>query len=274
MAATKPSRRRRPSQPAWRGQWPLFATVGAVLVVVAVFAYLAGHQAAPKAAPKTVDTVITKVTTPNPAVASAVGTGGVSDPLKPATGLDPLRDSSGKPAVLYVGAEYCPFCAAERWSLVYALARFGSFGGLVLSTSSSTDAYPDTPTFSFRSSSYQSTVLAFTAVELSDRQGNQLQALTAAQQTVTNKLDPAGSIPFLDLGNRYSQVGAGYQPAVLGGLSWDQIAAQLSDPSSPVAKAVVGNANYITAAICRLTGDQPAATCGDPVIQKIEAGLG
>jgi hypothetical protein len=252
----------------------VFATVGAVVILVAVFAYLAGHQATPRAAPKTVETVITRVTTPNPAVASAVGTGGVTDPLKPASGLDPLRDAAGKPEVLYVGAEYCPFCAAERWSLVYALARFGSFNGLLLSTSSSTDAYPDTPTFSFRSAAYQSPDLAFTAVEVSDRQGNHLQTLTASQQALTTKLDTAGSIPFLDLGNRYFEVGAGYQPSVLSGLSWDQIAARLSDPGSPVARAVIGNANYLTAAICRLTGDQPAATCGDPVIARIEAGLG
>src|SRR4051812_39000218 len=35
-----------------------------------------------------------------------------------------------KPLILYVGAEYCPFCAAERWSLVQALSRFGTFHDL------------------------------------------------------------------------------------------------------------------------------------------------
>jgi hypothetical protein len=33
----------------------------------------------------------------------------------------------GKPDVLFVGAEFCPFCAAERWPMVVALARFGRF---------------------------------------------------------------------------------------------------------------------------------------------------
>src|SRR5438876_6623085 len=36
----------------------------------------------------------------------------------------------GKPVVLYVGAQYCPFCAAERWALVLALSRFGHWAGL------------------------------------------------------------------------------------------------------------------------------------------------
>ena len=45
------------------------------------------------------------------------------------TGKPPL--SIGKlPAVLWVGALYCPACAAERWALVIALGRFGTFDKL------------------------------------------------------------------------------------------------------------------------------------------------
>src|SRR6266568_183753 len=51
----------------------------------------------------------------------------------------PLLTASGKPEIVYVGAEYCPFCAAERWALSVALSRFGSFSGLRLIHSSSTD---------------------------------------------------------------------------------------------------------------------------------------
>ncbi len=36
-------------------------------------------------------------------------------------------DRRGKPEVLFVGAEFCPFCAAERWPLIVALSRFGHF---------------------------------------------------------------------------------------------------------------------------------------------------
>ena len=42
--------------------------------------------------------------------------------------------------------EYCPFCAAQRWAMVSALSRFGTFSGLKTIHSSSSDADPNTPT--------------------------------------------------------------------------------------------------------------------------------
>ena len=62
-------------------------------------------------------------------------------------------------------------------------------------------------------------------------------------------------------------VGATYNPGVLAGLTWSQIANDLHNPYSPVAKAVLGAANYATAAICSLTGDQPASAC-TPVVKS------
>ena len=48
---------------------------------------------------------------------------------------------------------------------------------------------------------------------------------------------------------------------MLDGLSWSTIATDLHNPNSAVAKAVDGTANYITAAICKMTGNQPASAC-------------
>jgi hypothetical protein len=45
----------------------------------------------------------------------------------------------GKPEVLYIGAEYCPYCGTERWSMIVALSRFGTFRGLKEIRSSPTD---------------------------------------------------------------------------------------------------------------------------------------
>ena len=67
--------------------------------------------------------------------------------------------------VTYIGAEYCPFCAAERWALTVALSRFGTFSGLAGTHSSSTDVYPDTQTLSFYGSHYTSPYLDFQPVE-------------------------------------------------------------------------------------------------------------
>ena len=95
-----------------------------------------------------------------------------------------------------------------------------------------------------------------------------LQTPTAAEQALLDKYDAAeqGAIPFIDYGNKYVSVGASYNPGVLSGLTWAEIAADLHNPASPVAKSVLGVANYATAAICGLTDDQPASACTSDVL--------
>jgi hypothetical protein len=191
--------------------------------------------------------------------------------------------SGGKPEVLYLGGEFCPFCAAQRWAMVNALSRFGTFTGLTTTHSSSTDSDPNTPTFTFYKSTYKSDYINFTPVEESTnvRQGNSsntsvpyqtLQTPTADQQKIGQTYDPNGSIPFIDLGNKYIQVGnlSPLDPAMLAGMTWSQVAAAMNDPSSAVGKAEIGNANYMTAGICKLTNNQPATAC-TPAIQSLEA---
>ncbi len=97
---------------------------------------------------------------------------------------------------------------------------------------------------------------------------------TPEQQALLQKYDAAnqGAIPFIDFGNSYMSVGASYNPGVLAGLTWSQIAADLHDPSSQVAKGALGAANYITAAICSLTGNQPATAC-TPAVRALQPKL-
>jgi hypothetical protein len=87
--------------------------------------------------------------------------------------------------------------------------------------------------------------------------------LTAEQQALITKYDAAnqGAIPFIDYGNKFTSVGASYDPNVLKNLTWQQIGADLHDPSSAVARGVLGTANYATAALCELTGNKPATAC-------------
>ncbi len=190
-----------------------------------------------------------------------------------------LRDGS-KPLVVYIGAEYCPYCATERWPMVIALSRFGSFTNLGLTRSASNDAYPDTQTFSFHGASYTSTYLSFQGVETYTRTGNPLDAPTAAQQQLASTWDVppytsrANAIPFIDFGGRYVISGATYDPNVLHGKSAQQIADALADPTSDIAKGAVGAANTITAAICKLTNGQPASVCASPAVSAIGARLG
>ena len=78
--------------------------------------------------------------------------------------------------------------------------------------------------------------------------------------SLLNRYDPSGSIPFVDIGNRYLVPGIEY-PTYLQGMTWSQVAAALHDPSSQTAKYLDGTANRLTKAICALTGNQPATAC-------------
>jgi thiol-disulfide isomerase/thioredoxin len=177
--------------------------------------------------------------------------------------------SGGKPEMLYIGAEWCPYCAAERWAMAVALSRFGTFSPLRGIHSSATDIYPNTATLTFYHTTYTSSYLVFTPVENQDVNHNALQAPTAAQQAIWNKYDPTNSYPFIDFGNQF-MAQTTYNPQVLQGLTWSQIAADLHNPSSPVAQGADGSANLFTAAICRLTSNQPTTVCNAPPITALK----
>jgi Domain of unknown function (DUF929) len=224
-----------------------------------------------------------KVTSVPAATLDQVGGGTVTAPPTTISGA-PLT-SGGKPEMLYIGAEYCPYCAAERWGMIVALSRFGTFKGLATIRSAerngagTAEPFPLTATFTFLNATYTSKYLTFTSVEeltnIPDKATGgytPLQTPTAAQQALIQKYDAAnnGAIPFIDYGNKFMSVGASYNPGVLSGLSWTQIAGDLSTPSSAVAQGVLGTANYATAAICGLTGDQPATAC-TPAVKALQA---
>jgi thiol-disulfide isomerase/thioredoxin len=181
----------------------------------------------------------------------------------------PALTSGGKPEMLYIGAEWCPYCAAERWAMAVALSRFGSFTPLNGIHSSSSDVYPNTATLTFYKSTYTSKYLVFTPVENEDVNRKTLVQPTAAQQALWAKYGSQGSYPFIDIGNRFV-AGATYNPQVLQGLTWAQIATDLHDPSSAVAKGALGSANMFTAAICKITGNAPASVCTAAPIPAIE----
>jgi thiol-disulfide isomerase/thioredoxin len=185
--------------------------------------------------------------------------------------------SAGKPEMLYIGAEYCPYCAAMRWSMAVALSRFGSFTTPLRGIhSSATDVDPSTPTLTFYQATYQSKYLTFTPVENEDFNHKTLQNTTASQQALWQKYDSSSSglgYPFIDFGNKAVIKYPLYDPAVLKGLTWAQVATAMHDPSSPVAKAINGAANYMTAGICKMTGNSPGAVCSSKSITSLESGL-
>jgi hypothetical protein len=215
---------------------------------------------------------------PASALGAVAGGGASSGGFKGISG--PPLSSGGKPEIFYDGAEYCPFCAAERWAMVVALSRFGTFSGLTTVHSSTTDNPANIPTWTFHGSVYTSKYLTFTPVEetsnvpdAATKYYTLLDKPTSAQTALMKQYDSNGGIPFLDFGGKYVQSGdlAMLQPTSLSG-DWTKIATDLSNPSTGNAKAVLAAANWTTAAICKLTGDQPASAC-TPAVQALEPKL-
>jgi hypothetical protein len=109
-----------------------------------------------------------------------------------------------------------------------------------------------------------------------------LDELTDAQAQVVKKYnappfvaqDSAGSIPFMDFANSAVQAGASYSPQLLQGRSHAEVAAAVNDPQSQIGRAVGGNANAMTALLCRLTGAQPAAVCSSPAVTAFQGEFG
>jgi hypothetical protein len=264
----------------------------AVLVVIVVLGILVGvkltggkhHTSSPPSALAASD-VVGPLTTVPASTLEQVGAGKVTTLPSMTTG-QPLLSDGGKPLIVYVGAEYCPFCAAERWAMVQALSRFGTFTNLGETHSSSTDVYPNTATLSFHGSSYSSQYVAFQGVETetNQQQGNGYAPLdkpTSQQQALLNKYnaapfvpaDAAGSIPFIDFGNKALVSGASFSPQLLAGKTAAQIAAALSNASDPIAQAVNGTANAFTAVICQLTKGQPGNVCTNSAVTAYQSKL-
>lgn len=257
----------------------MYLASGSVLGVIAIVIGLivwksassnqASAASSSKATAAEVSLVTRQLATVPAATLNAVGKGSGVSPLTATTGQAALT-SGGKPEILYVGAEYCPYCAAERWAMTVALSRFGSFSNLNLIHSSSSDIYPSTPTLSYYKSSYTSNYVQFTPVEWFGLQNNGvvLQQRTATEAALMTKYDAPPFLqvsndpyPFVDIGNQYLISGSQYLPSTLAKLTWAQVAANIRDPSSAVAKSVDGTANAITAAICKITKNAPAAVC-------------
>ena len=258
-----------------------------VLVIVAAFIVIKLTQGSPSSSgggsstgtllPASVSSQVTGVPV---ATLNRVGKGAVpaftqGQPALTA-GSGAALTSGGKPQMLYIGAEFCPYCAATRWSMAIALSRFGTLTPLHGIHSSSTDTDPNTATLTFYKTGYNSKYLNFTPVEVQKVDRSALQNPTSAQNAVWAKYEPdpnSRGYPFIAFGNKAVLKGPIFDAGVLQGKTWSQIAADLKDPTSPVAQSVDGAANYITGAICRMTNNQPSDVCSSPAVTAVQSGL-
>jgi hypothetical protein len=290
--AKKPATKRPPAKvsngrPAGLFTWlavGLVVLVVAALVIIKVTSGSTGSTGS-SAFQATDSTTLSELTT---IPASVFDTVGVTSPVAPVT---PPQSIAGQPAltetvngktlpeVFFFGAEYCPFCAAQRWPTIIALSRFGTWSDLGNMTSSSSDIDPSTPTFTFVKAKYSSPYIAFKSVEFETNvydsatsSYTKLQTPTKSQLALFDKYDTSkyvtglsssddGSIPFMSLGNKFLVSGASYTPATLAGLSRSAIAQGLDTTTSPITEAIITSANYLTAAFCSLTKNEPSSVC-------------
>jgi hypothetical protein len=205
---------------------------------------------------------------------------GVSSPDNPVQPLQPAGNGNAplwqatvggdapQPVVFFYGAEFAPYAAVERWPLIMALSRFGTFNQIGLMQSSGTTAFADLSTFTFWNVSYTSKYLILESVERYsslDPTGGRYLPLQAPNTRQAAAIAAYGASPntfaLTDVANRFVLNGSSFAPGVLSGLTQSQIAGNLTTPASPLTQALVAAANQITAGICAVDSDKPGTVC-------------
>jgi hypothetical protein len=180
-------------------------------------------------------------------------------------GFTPFNRTSlsdgGKTVVLFVSGDFCPYCAAERWALVMALMRFGSFSSLSYTYSGASIEYPNTPSFSFANYSYSSQYFSLQAYEFEDRNGNPLMSVPANYTALWKGPPSNGTVPFLDIGNVYVVRGSQFSPLLLAGMSQQQVIQSIVG-NDALGKTIMAAADGMTSALCNVTQGNPGSVCG------------
>ena len=108
------------------------AAVVAVLAVVGALIGINLSAAHPAASETRAASVVVRQATAVPlGVLTRVSPDQAATPLQQVATPGPPLTIDGKPTVVFVSEESCPFCAAERWPLVVALSHFGTWSNPV-----------------------------------------------------------------------------------------------------------------------------------------------
>jgi hypothetical protein len=238
------------------------AVVAVVAIVVGVGLGSGGAKAAPRT-PVPADVSHTLQSVQPDVLAAAASKVTDLQPVQALTGA-PLT-SGNKPEILYIGAEFCPICATERWPLLVALSQFGSFTNLQQTRSAIRDG--NIATLSFYTSTYSSPYLTFTPVETTTNQPNgdsyqPLETPTPAQQALwSNVLKGNLSFPFIDIAGKFVLNTSQFPETTLAGLTFDAIATTVGNNSTDVGASIDASAASLVKVICGITRNQPATAC-------------
>jgi hypothetical protein len=170
---------------------------------------------------------------------------------------EPLKRPGGKSLVFFMGAGFCPYCAAERWAIVNALSKFGTWEGIVEDKSAGHDEkYLNVPTLNFVRARFTSDHVEFVGRETSDRNFEPLQELDDSDYSIIDTFNPDQLIPFLLINGQFVQVGSGYSPRLLEGLDHAKIRGELDNPNSKTGMAMQQEIDNITALVCKSIGEK------------------
>lgn len=177
---------------------------------------------------------------------------------------------SGKLYVFFMGAEYCPFSAAERWAIVRALQKFGQWDGLKQTMSAARDEpFLNLPTYDFTKANYTSPHVEFASRETKDREFKPLQKLLKTEEKLVRKFNADKEIPFLLIGGRFMQVGAGFTPKIFIGHTFRQTETELKKAESEIRKTIDDEANIISALMC--VSGLPPEVCKETGVAELVA---
>ncbi len=252
-----------------------FFAIGLVIVLIAVLVIVkfAGggggsntvDQASPPGGTPIPAATLAKISSVPMSTLNSAPTGGILTAPQSVRGKALTAD--GKPELLYIGAEYCPHCAAERWPVYVALTKFGSFDpqpGRI--HSANTDG--DIPTLTYYGTKYSSPYLTFNPVEVSTNYLNSSGSNYVALQTPTQEQlnlwqsGNGGEIPYVNFGGKAILPSAQYSFANLQGLTFNQVAAQVGNNSSTAGASIDASASQLIKTICTtMTHDQPSNVC-------------
>ncbi|MBO0693118.1 MAG: DUF929 family protein, partial [Acidimicrobiaceae bacterium] len=244
----------------------MFGGIGLVLVAVVVLVVVAvtsgGGGSGSNATPLASASVLRQVEGVSPATMATQAKNNPPLAFPVPTNNKAVLTASGKPKVVYIGAEYCPYCGGERWAMIMALSKFGTFTGVKQITSSSSDNPAAIPTFSFLGSSYRSPYLVFDPAETQKVDRSPLQTPTKANAALEAKYDAppytqSGGIPFVYIGGKWVIDGASYDVSPMQHLSHATVAQAAATGSTKYGADIQSTAGAIVSRLCNLTGGNP-----------------
>ena len=78
---------------------------------------------------------------------------------------------------------------------------------------------------------------------------------------------------FFDVGNTAFLMESAWNPMYLSGQTRDAVAAGLRNPTLRLTKAIVAEANFISASICAVDSERPASVCLSSGVVKADTAL-